>query len=96
MAATIEEKASEFVMAQIVKRENGKEINVGEYKSRIKDVTELLTEQERVSRKEEQERCITAIQTFECNRCTEVGCHRVKNCDYMSYIRRIIEEGGNI
>lgn len=85
--ATIEERAKEFVMDQIVKRENGKEINVGEYKSRIKDVSKLLTEQDRIARADERERCIKAI----CRVCQDriFCCNR--DCMYINNIRKAIE-----
>lgn len=84
--ATIEERAGEFVMAQIVKRENGKEINVGEYKSRIKDVTELLTDQDRIARAEERERCIKAAQDAICAPCTFVDECRKKGRHCKTFI----------
>lgn len=66
----------------------------------IDTLRELATEQDRIARQEERERCIKAAQEWRCNNecpwfMKHGSCPLVCPCDALVNIRETIEKGGN-
>ena len=97
--ATIEERAREIATQRVGNDYSGKApiSEDAQYWHVIHSACyEAATEQDRIARKEEQERCIKAAQDVTCRMC-ECSCREEKKylCPLYSAIRNDIMKGGN-
>lgn len=91
MKQTIEERAT--LDADKYVGENG---NFGAWQSHRLAYIRVATEQDRIARAEERERCILMAQKYACRNCLNEGiCDGTRMCTIKSNIRKAIEEGGN-